>query len=86
LAASSSPSAPKSVKDVIREGVRSQTAPFTLQDVREFIKERYPAMAGQIPSERYSKELYALRVAERLFEISSRGEKGGANVYKLRAA
>ncbi len=34
----------------------------------------------------FSKELYHLRVTERLFEISSKGEKGGAHVYKLKAA
>jgi hypothetical protein len=78
--------AAKSVKDIIREAVRSQTQPFTLQNVRDYIKERYPAAAGKIASGRYSKELYHLRVTERLFEISSRGEKGGAHVYKLKAA
>jgi len=76
----------KSVKDIIREAVCSQTQPFTLQNVRDYVKERYPAAAGKIVSGRYSKELYHLRVTERLFEISSRGEKGGAHVYKLRAA
>ncbi|WP_157772247.1 hypothetical protein [Lacunisphaera limnophila] len=78
--------AAKSVKDIIREAVRSQTQPFTLQNVRDYIKERYPAAAGKIVSGRYSKELYHLRVTERLFEISSKGEKGGAHVYKLKAA
>jgi hypothetical protein len=76
----------KSVKDIIREAVRSQTQPFTLRDVRDYIHERYPAAAGKIAGDRYSKELYHLRVTERLFEISSRGEKGGAHVYKLKAA
>lgn len=83
------PAAPgdaKSVKDIIREAVRSQTQPFTLRDVRDYIQERYPAAAGKIAGDRYSKELYHLRVTERLFEISSRGEKGGAHVYKLKAA
>jgi hypothetical protein len=80
------PGAAKSVKDIIREAVRSQTQPFSLRDVRDYIKERYPAAAGKIASGRYSKELYHLRVTERLFEISSRGEKGGAHVYKLKAA
>jgi hypothetical protein len=78
--------AAKSVKDIIREAVRSQTQPFTLQNVRDYVKERYPAAAGKIVSGRYSKELYHLRVTERLFEISSKGEKGGAHVYKLKAA
>ncbi len=78
--------AAKSVKDIIREAVCSQTQPFTLQNVRDYVKERYPGAAGKIVSGRYSKELYHLRVTERLFEISSRGEKGGAHVYKLKAA
>jgi hypothetical protein len=76
----------KSVKDMMREAVLSQTQPFTLRQVRDYIEARFPGAASKIPSERYSKELYALRVGERLFEISSKGEKGGAHVYKLKAA
>jgi hypothetical protein len=76
----------KSVKDMIREAVRSQTQPFTLRDVKVYVQERYPAAASKIAGKRYSKELYHLRVTERLFEISSKGEKGGAHVYKLKAA
>lgn len=76
----------KSVKAMMREAVLSQTQPFTLRDVRGYIQTRYPDMAGKISSDRYSKELYQLRVAERLFEIYSKGEKGGANVYKVKAA
>lgn len=83
---SAGPGSAKSVKDIIREAVRSQTQPFTLQNVRDYVKERYPAAAGKIISGRYSKELYHLRVTERLFDISSKGEKGGAHVYKLKAA
>jgi hypothetical protein len=76
----------KSVKDMIREAVLSQTQPFTLRDVRAYMEARFPGVAANIPADRYSKELYHLRVTERLFEISSRGEKGGAHVYKLKAA
>ncbi|RXK54383.1 hypothetical protein ESB00_00350 [Oleiharenicola lentus] len=78
--------AAKSVKDMIREAVRSQTQPFTLRDVRAYIESRFPGAAAKISGDRYSKELYHLRVTERLFEISSKGEKGGAHVYKLKAA
>lgn len=78
--------AAKSVKDMIREAVLSQTQPFTLRQVRDYIEAQFPGAAAKIPSERYSKELYALRVSERLFDISSKGEKGGAHVYKLKAA
>jgi len=76
----------KSVKEMIREAVLSQTQPFTLREVRAYIEARFPGATEKISGDRYSKELYHLRVTERLFEISSRGEKGGAHVYKLKAA
>jgi hypothetical protein len=71
---------------MIREAVLSQTQPFTLREIRDYIEARFPGAAGKIVGGRYSKELYHLRVTERLFDISSKGEKGGAHVYKLKAA
>jgi len=76
----------KSVRDVIREAVRSQTQPFTVSNVKDYVKTRYPAIAATMIEDRYSKELYDLRTKERLFEISSKGEKGGAHIFKLKAA
>jgi hypothetical protein len=76
----------KSVKDIIREAVLSQTQPFTLSNIKDYVRDRYPMVIGKIKGNRYSKELYNLRKTERQFDISSRGEKGGAHVFKLKAA
>jgi hypothetical protein len=78
--------APRTVKEMIKEAVRSQTGPFSLREVKEHVARHYPGEAAKIPSERYSKELYHLRVVEKLFDISSAGEKGAPNVYVLRSA
>lgn len=75
-----------SVRKLIREAVRAQTKPFTLRDIKIYIDTRYPDIAGQIDSDRYSKELYYLRTVEQMFDLASAGEKGAPNVFMPLAA
>jgi len=75
-----------SVREAVREAVLSQTQGFTNTDIRSYLEVRHPATSVKIAGDRLSKELYYLRVEEELFDIESKGDKGGANVYKRSAA
>ncbi|MCS6242375.1 MAG: hypothetical protein H2172_00730 [Opitutus sp.] len=75
-----------SVRDLVKEAIRSQTKPFTRDDIEIYIKARYPGIAPQISSKRYSNEMSYLRVTEKMISIISESEEGGPKVYNLIAA
>ena len=70
----------------IKEAVLNQTKPFSVSEIRAFLKVRHPSIAAQLEAtpDRISKELYQLRKSEVIqIELES---KGAPTTYRLKQA